>query len=659
MRSTGQFSSVRYPVALLLFSAVLFFLLAGCKACKKDTDEATPVTDTADPQAETYRVERGDSPLIGDAAAPVTIINFSDFQCPFSKRAFDLFERILKEKGDRIAYIYKHYPLATHREARRAAKATIAAEKQGKFVEMYRKLFENNLAISEENIARWAQEIGMDADAFAKDYADPDTDRRLHEDVTAGNIFGVRGTPTIFINGRRISGANTGQIEQIVAEEMTKGEALKKSGVADPYAEMTKNGLSRYLPPKRPLPVVPKDIYAVAIPPHAPQRGTPDAAVTLILFTDLECPFSARFVSTLGELEKEFEGKLRIVSLNLPLKIHPLAVQAAKAAIAAGRQEKFWEMHDTLFAEQAEWKKGPNFDQYLDGLAQRLALDTVRLKKDMEDPRTMEVIQRDLALADLIGVRGTPGIFINGRYASGAFPVETFQATIREELDRAKPLVDAGKRGDALYHELIREGKEAVFGDRPAEEDTGRIHTIKLSGQEPSVGKKGAPVTIVEFCDLQCPFCAKMSGPLDEMQKEYRDSLRIVYKQFPLPQQHPLSEEAAHIALSVKKLYGDDKYLALRKKLFAKQPEWTTATGSDVLKRYLPELGLDTDRVQKEKTSPAIETLLSEDRAEAAKNNVRSTPVIFINGKKVNGPQPPERLKVLIEEALKDQKAKK
>lgn len=656
MKWTDLRSPVRSPLPFLLFFILLF---AAGTACKKDTDEPAPTTGPADPQAEIYRVERGDSPLIGDAAAPVTIINFSDFQCPFSKRAFELFERILKEKGDRIAYVYKHYPLATHREARRAAKAAIAAARQGKFVEMYRKLFENNLAINEENITRWAQEIGMDADAFAKDYADPDTDRRLHEDVTTGNIFGVRGTPTIFVNGRRISGANTGQIEQLIVEEMEKGAALKKSGVTDPYAEIIKNGLSRYVPPKRPLPVVPKDIYAVAIPPHAPQRGAPNAAVTIILFTDLECPFCARFVSTLGELEKEFAGKLRVVSLNLPLKIHALAVPAAKAAIAAGRQDKFWEIHDTLFAEQAEWKKSANFDQYLDEVAQRLALDMVKFKKDMEDPRTMEIIQRDIALADLIGVRGTPGIFINGRYASGAFPIETFQATIREEMERARPLIDAGKSGDTLYHELIRDGKEAVFENRPAEEDAGKVHTIKLSGQEPAVGKKDAPVTIVEFCDLQCPFCAKMSVSLDEIQKEYRDSLRIVYKQFPLPQQHPLSDEAARIVLSVKKLYGDDKYLALRRKLFAKQPEWAGTTGAETLRKLLTELSIDVDKVQKEKNSPAIETLLSEDRAEAAKSNVRSTPVIFINGKKVNGPQPPERLKVLIEEALKGQQPKK
>ncbi|HSA33251.1 MAG TPA: thioredoxin domain-containing protein [bacterium] len=658
MRPTEHRSLIGFLVAFLSFSTISFALfLIGCKASPKDTDEPASATD---PQAEIYRVERGDSPLIGDTAAPVTIINFSDFQCPFSKRAFEFFERLLREKGDRVAYVYKHYPLATHREGRRAAKAAIAAARQGKFVEMYRKLFDNNLAISEENITRWAQDIGMDADAFARDYADPDTDRRLHEDVTTGNIFGVRGTPTIFINGRRISGANTGQIERVIAEEMEKGETLKKNGVTDPYAEMIKNGLARYVPPKRPLPIVPKDIYAVAIPPHAPQRGAPGAVITLILFTDLECPFCARFVSTLGELEKEFEGKLRVVSLNLPLKIHPLAVQAAKAAIAAGRQNKFWELHDTLFAEQPEWKKSANFDQYLDGVAQRLALDMVKFKKDMEDPRTMEIIQRDLALADLIGVRGTPGIFINGRYASGAFPIETFQVTIREEIERARPLIEAGMSGDALYHELIRNGKEAVFGDRPAEEDAGRVHTIKLLGQEPAVGKKNAPVTIVEFCDLPCPFCAKMSVSLDEIQKEYRDSLRIVYKQFPLPQQHPLSDETARIALSVKKLYGDDKYLALRRELFAKQSEWTGSTdGAGTIRKILVKLGIDPDKVQKEKTSPAIETLLSEDRAEAAKNNVRSTPVIFINGRKVNGPQPPERLKVLIEEALKGQQPKK
>ena len=144
--------------------------------------------------------------------------------------------------------------------------------------------------------------------------------------------------------------------------------------------ELGKGGLTGDLTDidSSPLPVVPKDIYAVDIPPHAPIWGDPNAPLTIVLFTDFECPFCGRMNDTFAQLKKEFEGKLRIVFVNLPLKFHNLAVPAAKAALAAGRQERFWEMHDRLFAEQTEWKKGTNFDLYLEGLAQSLKLDIVK-----------------------------------------------------------------------------------------------------------------------------------------------------------------------------------------------------------------------------------------------------------------------------------------
>lgn len=622
-------------------------------ACRKKTDEE-PAPGAAEPEKEkkeeVYNIEIASSPVVGVPDAPVTVFNFSDFECPFSKRTFDTMERLLKKYDGRIAYVYKHYPLATHKEARRAAKAAIAAAKQDKFIEMYRKLFENGQSISADNLTLWAQELGLDTERFAKDYADPDSDRLLHEDVTQGNIFGVRGTPTLFINGRRLSGANSQQLEQIVEEELEKGEALAKRGIKDIYGELTRDGLSRYVPPKRPLPVVPADLYAVDIPPHAPVWGPPDAPVTVVLFTDFECPFCGRMHETFTQLKKDFDGMLRIVFVNLPLKFHNLAVPAAKAALAAGRQEKFWEMHDRLFADQVEWKKGTNFDMYLDGLAQELKIDVVKFKKDMEDPRTMEIIHRDLAFADTVGVRGTPGIFINGRYASGAFPLETFQKTIREELERARPLMEKGLKGDPLYYELIREGKPSVFISQPVPEDPDRIYTVKVTGQEPSAGKKNAPVTLIEFTDLQCTHCAAAAAAVDALQKEYRDSVRVVYKQFPLGRQHPAAEPSARLLLAVKRLYGDDRYQALRAKLLAARPEWIVAAPAPFFEKYAKEMKLDWSKIQPETASAAVDELLREDRAEAAKNGVRAAPTLFINGRKLNGPQSPERLKALVEQ---------
>ncbi len=654
------FPAARFPAFFRQISALLSLLLfLWTGSCKKQENPLPEDTDNEETGEEIYRVTIGSSPVIGNRNAPVTIINFSDFECPFSKRVFEMMERILKQRGDDIAYVYKHFPLAPHHQARRAAKAAIAADRQGKFLEMHRLLFENNQAINEENIFLWAEKIGLDKERFERDFKGPDSDRLLQEDIVEGNIFGVRGTPTLFINGRRLSGANLSQIERTITEEINHGKELQKKGAKDIYAEIVKNGRSRYTPPKRPMPVIPKDIYAVERPPHAPLWGPPDAPITLILFADLECPFSARFYAILEELKTEFEGKLRISFVHLPLKLHRYAVPASRATIAAGRQEKFWEFLGRLFADQPNWKKeDSNFDQYLDTLIQAFHLDGARLRKDMDDPRTMEIIHHDLALADTLGIRGTPGIFINGRYASGAFPKESFQAVIREEMERARPYLEKGLKGDALYLELTKNGRPSLGTDRLSEETTDMLHNIRLSGHEPSLGKKEAPLLIVEFSDFQCVSCAAAAAAVDSLGKEYRDQVRIVYKHFPLFQ-HTQAEKAARFAIAVKRLSGDEKYRAIRKKLFETQSEWGPASDSSAFfERYAKEVGLDWTKIQTEMSTAATTEHLAEDRAEAAKNGVRSVPILFINKRKVNAPRTEEHLRSLVTDLLQKQSGK-
>ncbi len=648
--------SLGAPRWAFLFFA-LFILTVG--SCRKQEDLSQEGAGSGETGEEIYRVEIGSSPIIGNRNAPVTVINFSDFECPFSKRVFEEMGRLLQQHSGDIAYVYKHFPLAPHRQARRAAKAAIAANRQGKFPEMYRIIFENNQEISEENIFLWAEKIGLDRERFEKDFKGSDGDRLLQEDITAGNIFGVRGTPTLFINGRRFSGANLAQIERAVTEEIAHGKKLQKQGVPDAYAEITKNGRTRYTPPKRPAPVIPKDIYAIEPPAFAPLWGPHDAPITVIFFGDLECPFSARFHETLEALKKEFDGKIRVAFAHLPLKLHPHAVTAAKATIAAGRQEKFWEFLSRLFTDQPLWKKeDASFDQSLDALAQELGIDAARFRKDMEDPRTMEVIHRDLALADILGVRGTPGVFINGRYASGAFPLESFQVAIREELERAKPFIEKGLSGDALYAELIKGGRASLADDHPPSEDPAMIYRIRLSNHEPTLGKKDAPVVIVEFSDFQCAPCAAAAAAADAIGKEHGDRVRIVYKHFPLFQ-HAQSEEAARFALAVKRLSGDDKYRIARRRLFDAQSEWGTSTDTNALfERYAKDMGLDWGRIHAEMASAALTEHLAEDRAEAAKNGIRSVPVFFVNGKKLSGPRITEQLKALVADLLKEKPGK-
>ena len=146
-------------------------------------------------------------------------------------------------------------------------------------------------------------------------------------------------------------------------------------------------------------------------------RGNPDAPVTLEEFGDFQCPPCGQFAGFVEELLKEYDPRLRVVFRNLPLPNHEHAREAALAAEAAGFQGKFWEMHDTLYREQETWSKAPapNVRELFESYAGTIGLDLDQFKKDMDGDKARERVDSDHALADSLGIKMTPTLFINNR----------------------------------------------------------------------------------------------------------------------------------------------------------------------------------------------------------------------------------------------------
>ena len=144
-------------------------------------------------------------------------------------------------------------------------------------------------------------------------------------------------------------------------------------------------------------------------------RGNPDAPVTLEEFGDFQCPPCGQFAGFVEELLKEYDPRLRVVFRNLPLPNHEHAREAALAAEAAGFQGKFWEMHDTLDREQETWSKAPNVRELFESYAGTIGLDLDQFKKDMDGDKARERVDSDHALADSLGIKMTPTLFINNR----------------------------------------------------------------------------------------------------------------------------------------------------------------------------------------------------------------------------------------------------
>jgi protein-disulfide isomerase len=161
---------------------------------------------------------------------------------------------------------------------------------------------------------------------------------------------------------------------------------------------------------------------------ESPTRGPRNARVTLVVFTDFECPFCAKAAPRLQALADKYRGDVKVVFKNQPLPMHDRARVAAKAALAADEQGKFWEMHDALFSSRA-------LDPVsLEATATELGLDVTKWRSAMTSDAVERRIAADVVEAHRLDVTGTPTFFVNGRRIVGAQPLEVFSAAIEEEL---------------------------------------------------------------------------------------------------------------------------------------------------------------------------------------------------------------------------------
>jgi protein-disulfide isomerase len=166
---------------------------------------ATRVTITLEPPRLT--VADAGRPAKGPASAPVQIIEFSDFECPFCLRANPTIVQVLSAYGDRVRLVYRHYPLPNHPNARPAAEASACAQEQGRFWDYHDRLFANQSRLTTADLKQHAAELGLDAGPFNACVDSRKYQKDVDADIEAANAAGVKGTPAFFINGRPLSGA--------------------------------------------------------------------------------------------------------------------------------------------------------------------------------------------------------------------------------------------------------------------------------------------------------------------------------------------------------------------------------------------------------------------------------------------------------------------
>jgi len=179
----------------------------------------TPVRVMLEPPRQ--QVSAANSPAKGSANAPIEMIEFSDFQCPFCLRADPTVRQVLSTYGDRIRFVYRHYPLPNHPSARPAAEAAACAGEQGKFWPYHDRLFANPTKLSDADLKQSAAELGLNAAQFNACVDTHKLKAQIDADIKDGEEAGVNGTPAFFVNGRMISGAQPYDVfKKIIDEEL-------------------------------------------------------------------------------------------------------------------------------------------------------------------------------------------------------------------------------------------------------------------------------------------------------------------------------------------------------------------------------------------------------------------------------------------------------
>jgi protein-disulfide isomerase len=410
-----------------------------------------PVIAAAD-ELPVYKVPIGNSPARGPAEAEVTVIEFSDYQCPFCLRAQGVLQQLAVDYAGHIRFVFKNSPLPFHARALPAALASVAAGRQGKFWEMHDRLFANQAkpeGLGDAALEQLAAELGLDLLRFKQDLADPGLRREVEADTELAHSLGASGTPTFFINGALAVGAiPLADFKSRVDAAMLRAKAKLAEGVAPAglYEALIAHGK---LKQEAPLPKVelPRKI---ALDKASPRRGAKDAKVVIVEFADFQCPFCGRAAATMNELLAAYPDDVALVWMNEPMPYHPEALTSAKAAMAAHRQGKFWEMHDLIFANRSAMSA-----EAYERWAALNGLDLARWRTDMSSARIAADIRSDQKEAEQVGATGTPAFFLNGIAVHGAQDYLTFKAVIEDQIAKAIVLQERGTSQAALYDAMV------------------------------------------------------------------------------------------------------------------------------------------------------------------------------------------------------------
>jgi protein-disulfide isomerase len=589
-------------------------------------------------------------PIWGKSGAPVTIVEISDFECPFCSRVGPTMKQIKETYGpDKVRIVWKHQPLPFHKNARpahEAAATVMGLAGSDAFWKFHDSAFANQKDLTPENFEKWAVAAGVDLAKFKEAYAAKKFASKVDDDMKMAKTVGATGTPAFRINGVTVSGAQPfDKFKEVIDAQLEEAKKLTASGVKalDVYVQLTNKNQTAQPEQKakqQDAEEEDKSVWKVPVFPDDPVKGPKDALVTIIEFSEFQCPFCKRVGETLAKVQETYKDDVRFVWKDNTLPFHPRAKPAAILARHAYKtkgDKAFWEAHDALFESQPKLE-----DADLEAVAGKIGLPWDAVKAAIDANKYADKLDSSQEVANDFQARGTPHFFINGVRLSGAQPFDKFKAAIDEQLTKAKAAVARGVPKAKVYEEVTKEGKE------PPPPEKKEVPAPDASS--PFKGGANAKVTIQIFSEFQCPFCKKVEPTLAEMEKEFGNKVKFVWRNLPLPfhKDAPLASEAAQEAFAQKGNAGFWKY---HDKLFEGQEQ---GLGRERLEAVATEVGLDMEKFKSALDSHKHKAKVDADAKIGNDAGINGTPGFVINGYFLSGAQPAPAFKKLINRALRE-----
>jgi len=458
--------AVLLGLVVIVAGAIMFVVFRRAHARSFASASSTTSATTAWSDFDSPIPVSSDDPNWGDRGAPITAVVFADFEDPFAARLAPSIDSLKALYGaSKVRIVWKHHAMPWHMHAHEAAETSEGVRALGgndAFFHFEERAFANQSSLSTASFETWASEWGVDVTKLRAGMAAHDWAAKIADDERLATTIGVTSS-VAYVNGIKVPAASTMTTwQRTIDDESLLAQAAIASGTPTDRVYVTRSksnfasgaaafgaptSTSTYTPPS------PLVVHKVPIG-SSPVLGASDALVTIVEFSDFQCPFCSRAEPTLRALRAKYGGDLRIVWKNEPLAFHVHAEPAAELALEA-RTERgdaaFWAVHDDLYASQSTGLD----DTQLLRIARDHGVDPSRARLAMTSHKFQPTIDADETLAKRLGASGTPTFFINGRIISGAQPQTAFETIIDEEILKAKIRVAKGTARARVYDEIM------------------------------------------------------------------------------------------------------------------------------------------------------------------------------------------------------------